>query len=276
MLEMRVDRETYNVLGLEGGSADWPTEHKSRAADKRGFRWISLTLDKDVEESNLLQRALWALDPERSAFPLMDAVGGPRIFSTASPGSVLGEQEARQLAAVLSGEVRVADVDAVMVRRDRVLPKLRVIDMAAYGLEAGYEWLAGVLLGSSAIVTPKSHPSAPFVRGSVMGSVGEGEEDMYLADDEWDCVRAVQSGFVDAHYIWEVVQGLAEWIGSEDALGAPWVAITVHGFPHAPTSWGHSQHGSVLSGDNHYTVLLFPDGSFSVVTGVGDADSFTR
>ena len=44
--------------------------------------------------------------------------------------------------------------------------------------------------------------------------------------------------------------------------GLPWIAVTVWGFEDSPISWRTNEHGWFLSGDNHYTLLLFSNYHF--------------
>ena len=39
----------------------------------------------------------------------------------------------------------------------------------------------------------------------------------------------------------------------------PWISVTVWGFEDSPVSWRTNEHGWFLSGDNHCTLILFPN-----------------
>lgn len=63
-----------------------------------------------------------------------------------------------------------------------------------------------------------------------------------------------------------------QYISSSTRSDVPWVAVSVWGFEDSPISWYPSEHGSYLWGDNHYTVLLFPDGNYWTMTSLGSHD----
>lgn len=41
-----------------------------------------------------------------------------------------------------------------------------------------------------------------------------------------------------------------------------WVAVVIWGFEDSPISWRTNEHGWLLSGDNHATVVLFSSGHY--------------
>lgn len=53
---------------------------------------------------------------------------------------------------------------------------------------------------------------------------------------------------------------------------APWVAVNVWGFEDSPVSWKTCEHGWHLSGDNHYTAVLFDTGQFWFISALGTHD----
>ena len=54
--------------------------------------------------------------------------------------------------------------------------------------------------------------------------------------------------------------------------GVPWLAVSVWGFEDSPISWYPCEHGSLNWGDNHYTVVLFPDNHFWTIISLGSHD----
>lgn len=52
-----------------------------------------------------------------------------------------------------------------------------------------------------------------------------------------------------------------------------WCVLTVHGFTDAPVSWGSKEHGFLMDGDNIYSIVLFSDGTYWLISGLGSHDA---
>ncbi|ORX91018.1 hypothetical protein K493DRAFT_409552 [Basidiobolus meristosporus CBS 931.73] len=46
----------------------------------------------------------------------------------------------------------------------------------------------------------------------------------------------------------------------------PWASVTVWGFLDSPISWQSKEHGYLLNGENHYTFIVYPNGSSNMST----------
>ncbi|CAG8786909.1 5735_t:CDS:2, partial [Racocetra persica] len=55
----------------------------------------------------------------------------------------------------------------------------------------------------------------------------------------------------------------------------PWVALSVWGFKDSPISWKKHEHGHFMSGENHYSFLLWPDGEYILYQALGAYDSYS-
>ena len=62
-----------------------------------------------------------------------------------------------------------------------------------------------------------------------------------------------------------------EHLGSSQE-GPPWIAVNVWGMEDGPISWTDCEHGWYISGDNHYSVVLFATGHFWCISALGSHD----
>ncbi|KAK0138300.1 Ribonuclease P protein subunit p40 [Merluccius polli] len=54
---------------------------------------------------------------------------------------------------------------------------------------------------------------------------------------------------------------------------APWLALTVHGFQDSPVSWGTAEHGFLSGGENFYTLVLFQNLDYWICMATGSHDA---
>ncbi|RUS32975.1 ribonuclease P 40kDa subunit-domain-containing protein [Jimgerdemannia flammicorona] len=56
---------------------------------------------------------------------------------------------------------------------------------------------------------------------------------------------------------------------------ALWASFTVWGFQDSPISWRHQEHGHLVSGENHYTFVTWPDETYVLYQQLGTLDAYS-
>jgi hypothetical protein len=85
-----------------------------------------------------------------------------------------------------------------------------------------------------------------------------------------DGFRCRWRGMITSEQIHRTLMGL--WKTLQTA-SLPWGAMHVWGFVDAPVSWDAYEHGYLLSGEQHYTVMLWKDGTYILYQHVGSEDA---
>jgi len=55
----------------------------------------------------------------------------------------------------------------------------------------------------------------------------------------------------------------------------PWASFTVWGFQDSPVSWRRQEHGYLISGENHYTFVMWPDETYVLYQQLGTLDAYS-
>lgn len=55
----------------------------------------------------------------------------------------------------------------------------------------------------------------------------------------------------------------------------PWASFTVWGFRDSPISWRRQEHGYLISGENHYTFVMWPDETYVLYQQLGTLDAYS-
>ncbi|KAK2164644.1 hypothetical protein LSH36_61g11028 [Paralvinella palmiformis] len=85
------------------------------------------------------------------------------------------------------------------------------------------------------------------------------------------CLNISLKGFFTTDSISVIVNSLRNKLCHSSGK-IPWVAMTVHGFQDSPVSWGQQEHGYFDSGDNFYSIVLFPDDGVWIYKGLSFLD----
>lgn len=79
------------------------------------------------------------------------------------------------------------------------------------------------------------------------------------------------TGFLTSESIQDVVKKARKLLTEHPEI--PWLSVLVWGFSDCPVSWRDRRHGYYISGDNHYTIVMFPcDGETWMYRTLGDND----
>lgn len=85
------------------------------------------------------------------------------------------------------------------------------------------------------------------------------------------CVMYQAQGFILPQTIQKLLYELKDIVSDENI---PFGALTVHGFNDTPVTWEAREHGFQTNGDNLYTYVMFPDGTYWCYTAVGALDTY--
>ncbi|KAK9728179.1 hypothetical protein K7432_001288 [Basidiobolus ranarum] len=77
------------------------------------------------------------------------------------------------------------------------------------------------------------------------------------------------TGLISSYSINTLINNTREYIRDKKL---PWVSFSVWGFMDSPTSWQFKEHGYLPNGENHYTFIMYPNGTYILYQTCGAHD----
>ncbi|RHZ56987.1 hypothetical protein Glove_395g26 [Diversispora epigaea] len=82
------------------------------------------------------------------------------------------------------------------------------------------------------------------------------------------------TGFIPSAIILSIFKSVLEQI-EKNNLNVPWIVINIWGFKDSPISWNKQEHNHFMSGENNYSFLIWPDGSYTLYQALGEYDNYS-
>eukprot|EP01124_Arcella_intermedia_P027512 TRINITY_DN5396_c0_g1_i1.p1 TRINITY_DN5396_c0_g1~~TRINITY_DN5396_c0_g1_i1.p1 ORF type:complete len:272 (-),score=60.52 TRINITY_DN5396_c0_g1_i1:38-769(-) len=243
-----MDKDTYQQLGLPAKKALYP---------KKGNRWIHKVDVKDasfVPGRNGFERTKWALTGRVSPVELLLKCDQDDNKPFTFPPGL----EAKRLN--LKVHVRECALPLPAFQLRTLQEQLAEADsrMPDYA-EDTYTYIGAV-----------HNRLGPFFDADPSGGAFGISEQLEAVEG---AARSITfKGLLSPGFVQRKVELLRKTVKEN---GLPWAFLTVWGFEDAAVSWGESEHSVLYSGENDYTILLFPDDSYLVFASLGAYDAFS-
>ncbi|CAG8444001.1 8637_t:CDS:10 [Diversispora eburnea] len=82
------------------------------------------------------------------------------------------------------------------------------------------------------------------------------------------------TGFIPSAIILSIFKSVLEQI-EKNHLNVPWIVINIYGFKDSPISWNKQEHNHFMSGENNYSFLIWPDGTYTLYQALGEYDTYS-
>ncbi|CAG8656903.1 3963_t:CDS:2 [Acaulospora morrowiae] len=244
-LTLNLTKDTYEQLGLTGNPSKFGSKQrfvvkvdlleKSMIPGKKGFERVKWCFNNSLTDPFSFLISFTNLDPRES-----QEINFPSTFNAKK---LMVDQKIETLNDIITPEVDII--------KDTTQEKQWRSDVVEI-----YDWIGLVSLKAQRVF---SHDHVdPYI------SVYSSPEPNKSGDGtilRW-------TGFIPSTEVLSLFKLVSE-------LDLPWAVISVFGFRDSPISWDKQEHGHFMSGENNYSFLIWPDGTYVLYQALGAHDNYS-